>query len=158
MNRYATILGAGVLAGIFVLFILGVLNSPVKADRDAFEYQLRSIAVPDLQFGDPESPEFDGWLQTIATRAKLWEPLFRPQAQGPPPPNLAQQLAGVFPSRNQIGSGETQKVEIQVDGRSGWYVVGQQIKGCEIKEFTDTVVLFSVAQGGLEYRIALPRR
>lgn len=158
MNRYVTILGAGLLAGIVLMCVLGVVLSPVRADREAFEYQVQNIEVPDIRFGDAENPEFNEWQLTIATHANLWQPLFRPRAQEAPPPNLAQQLNGVIPTRNEIGTGPSRKIQIVVDGQPAWYVVGQQIRGCEIKEFTDSAVVFAIVQGGTEYRIALPQR
>lgn len=158
MNRYAGILGGGVLAGIAILIVLGIIKSPVKDKRQSFQYQLEQMIVPEIQFGDAENPEFDRWQMAIAAQPKLWEPLYKPQAQAAPPPNLAQQLNGVVPTRSGIGSGASQKVQITVDGQPNWYAVGDQIKGCVIKEITATTVLFTVTQSGQEYGIALPRR
>ncbi len=158
MTRYANILGGGVLAAIAVLFVLDLVKSPVKTDREAFDYQVAYIEVPELDFGDTKNPEFEEWQRIINSQPKLWEPLFRPQPRTGPPPNLAQQLAGVFPTRNEIGVGPDRKVQIQVDGQPNWYTVGQQIKGCAIKEITNSTVVFSVTHGGQEYGIALPRR
>lgn len=158
MNRYATIIGGGILAAIVILIVLGILNSPIREMRKSFQYQLEQIVVPEMQFGDAENPEFDRWQMAIAAQPKLWEPLYKPQAQAAPPPNLAQQLNGVLPTRSGIGTGDSRKVQIQVDGQSNWYAVGDQIKGCVVKEISDTTVLFTVTQDGQEYGIALPRR
>jgi len=158
MTRYATILGGGLLAGIAVLFVLGIVNSPVKDKRANLRYQLEQIVIPEMQFGDAQNPEFDRWQMAIAAQPKLWEPLYRPQAQAAPPPNLAQQLNGVVPTRSDIGTGSSMKVQIHVDGQPSWYAAGDRIKGCVIKEITGTTVLFTITQDGQEYGIALPRR
>ena len=158
MHRVATILAAGILAAITLLFVLGWVHSPVVAERVAFDRRVGQIDVPNWQFDDNQDPEFGAWQHAIAAQPRLWEPLLRPEAKGAPPPDLANILAGVVPTRNEIGAGDSRKVQIQVEGVKDWYTKGQQIKGCTIKEITDATVLFSVAQGAQEFGIALPRR
>lgn len=158
MQRVAAILAAGILAAIALLLVLGWVHSPVDAERVAFEKRLSQMDVPDWRFDDNQDPEFDAWQHAIAAQPRLWEPLLRPESKGAPPPVLANILAGVVPTRNEIGAGDSRKVQIQVDGVKDWYTKGQQIKGCTIKEITDATVLFSMAQGAQEFGIALPRR
>lgn len=158
MQRSLFIVGAGALVAILILFVLGWVKSPVREQRQSFKGQLDQIVIPDMQFGETQDPEYDAWQQAIANRPKLWQPLMRPQERKAPPPALAQILANVSPTRTEIGSGASRKVQIRVGGRPDWYTVGQQINGCTIKEITDTTVLFSVVQAGQEYGIPLPRR
>jgi hypothetical protein len=75
-----------------------------------------------------------------------------------PPPDLAQVLAGVEPTRNTMGTGPTQKVQIRVDGARGWYAKGDQIKGCTIEEIAEAHVVFSTVHNGQKYGVPLPRR
>ena len=158
MKRVLLIVMLGVFAAMAVLFVLGWLNSPVQARRDAFEVQLAQMIPPDFQVNSGQNPEFEEWQRAIADQSKLWQPLFAPQAPPAPPPNLAEALAGVIPTKDEVGVGDGRKVLIQVDGRKDWYTVGQQVKGCAIREITEKTILFSVAQGGQEYGIELPRR
>ncbi|MCC6490565.1 MAG: hypothetical protein IT364_23975 [Candidatus Hydrogenedentes bacterium] len=158
MKRVGLIVMLGAFAAMAALFVLGWANSPVQTRRSAMEAQLAQLVPPDFTFGTDQSPEYEAWQRAITSQPKLWEPLLKPQAAPPPPPNLAEALAGVVPTRNEVGSGANRKVQIQVEGRKDWYTVGQQVKGCAIREITDTAVLFTVIQGGQEYGIALPRR
>ncbi|MCC6698049.1 MAG: hypothetical protein IT365_20675 [Candidatus Hydrogenedentes bacterium] len=158
MKRVGYILIFGAFAAMAILFVLSWMNSPVETHRTALESQLDQLPPPDFQFNNAQNPEYEAWQRTIASQPKLWEPLLKPQAAPTPPPNLAEALAGVAPTRNEVGSGPTRKVQIQVDGRKEWYTTGQQVKGCAIREITDTAVLFTVVQDGQEYGIALPRR
>lgn len=158
LERAAYLVCSLVLAASLILLVLGSVRSPVAAERARFESELAAIQAPELDLEMEDAGAFEIWQRAIASNPRLWQPLTTAPARMLPPPDLAQVLAGVEPTRNTMGTGPTQKVQIRVDGARGWYTRGDQIKGCTIEEITDAHVVFSAVHNGQKYGIPLPRR
>jgi hypothetical protein len=158
MQRYAYIGAGGILAGLSLLLVVGMALNPVRERRALLERRVANASPPPLHFDFSTDPEFETWQRMVSAQPGLWRPLVAAPKVAPPPPLLEQMLAGVEPTPNEMGFGERLRVQIRVDGRKDWYSVGQQIKGCTIREITKDYIQFSVVQGGTEYRLNLPRR
>ncbi|MDZ4860308.1 MAG: hypothetical protein SGI88_15125 [Candidatus Hydrogenedentes bacterium] len=158
VQRAAYAIAWGVLALCVVLFVAGLVRNPVKAKRQQFDQRIAEASPEELNLDFNAGAEFEQWQQNVSARPKLWQPLVPPPAVVAPPPALLQMLAGVEPTRNTMGSGDTIRVQIRVDGKKEWFSKGQSIKGCTLQEITDTEVLFTVVQQGQTHGIRLPRK
>lgn len=158
MLRYVYGAAAVILAGLLLLLALGMAMNPVRERRARLERRIANTSPPAVHFDFSTDPEFETWQRMISSQPGLWRPLVAAPKATAPPPLLEQMLAGVEPTPNEMGSGDRLRVQVRVDGRKDWYSVGQQIKGCTIREIAKDYIQFSVVQGGTEYRMNLPRR
>lgn len=157
-KQYAYTAGWIALAAMAVFFVLGLVRNPTLAARKEIERQLADVANGEIDLSLASDAESAEWQRGISGRPNIWGPLVPPQKVEAPPPSLQDMLRGVEPTRNKIGSGAAMKVQIRVDGKKEYYGVGDQVKGCAIKEITDAHVLFTLVKDGKTYGIPLPRR
>lgn len=156
--RIAYWVGGAVLAVLIVMLLIGFLQNPVEARRADLERRLSELSPVEPEFDLGADAKFEEWQQSVAARARLWGPLIPPQKAEAAPPALQQMLAGVEPTRNTMGSGDSAKVQIRVDGKKDWYAKGQQVKGCTIAEITPNDILFTVTQDERVHGMRLPRK
>ncbi|NUM56527.1 MAG: hypothetical protein HUU46_23085 [Candidatus Hydrogenedentes bacterium] len=155
---YAYVAAWIAIALCLVLFVAGFVRNPVLAERQRFERELAENAPTEIDISLERDPDFENWQRVVSSRANLWGPLVPPQKVEAPAPMLAEILAGVEPTRNKIGTGDSMKVQIRVDGKKDFYGKGDQIKGCTINEITDADVVFTLVKDGKTHGIRLQRR
>ena len=157
-KQYAYAAGWFALAAMAVLFVVGLVRNPTQAARKEIERQLAEVAESEIDIAFAPDAKSGEWQRSISGHPNTWGPLVPPQKVEAPPPSLQDRLRGVEPTRNKIGAGATMKVQIRVDGKKEYYGVGEQIKGCTIKEIADAHVLFTLVHEGKTHGIPLPRR
>lgn len=156
--RYAYAVGWALLGLCVVLFVMVLVRNPVQAKRQEFDRRMADQTVEDFDSKFASDPEFEQWQNSVTSRPKLWGPLMAPPQAVAAPPALQQMLAGVEPTRNKMGSGPTQKIQVSVDGKKNWYAKGDLIKGCTVEEITENDVLFTLQQDGRKHGMRLPRK
>ena len=156
--RYGYAAGWIALGVCVVLLMLGVVRNPVQGQRQQFAQRMAELTTPEFDSDFASDPEFEAWQKSVSTRPKLWGPLVAAPQAVAAPPALQEMLAGVEPTRNKLGSGESLKIQISVDGKKDWFTKGQQVKGCTLEEITEGDVLFTLVQGGQKHGMRLPRK
>ncbi|HRK34030.1 MAG TPA: hypothetical protein PLJ47_05480 [Candidatus Hydrogenedentes bacterium] len=156
--RVAYGVGWAILGLCILLFIVGLVQNPVQARRQQFELALAEAPPLELNLDLNAGSEFEAWQQSVSGRPRLWQPLMEPPKIDAPPPELQKMLGGVEPTRNTMGSGDTLRIQIKVDGKREWFSKGHQVKGCTIQDINDNEVMFTVVQDGRTHGIRVPRR
>ena len=143
-------------------------SNPMNERRLTLENDLARISTKEVAFETTPNYDFESLQQTIRKKPKLWMELVPPPPPPPPtpkkivqvpPPDLANMLQGVSPTRQQLRKKGQVMVLIKTpkNPRGNYHSVGDVIQGVTISKIDKTSVVFSLSRNGKTYTHSLPR-
>lgn len=140
-------------------------SNPMDDRRHALENDLAKISTKEVAFETTPNYDFESLQGTIRKKPKLWMELVSPPPPPPkkivqvPPPDLANMLQGVSPTRQQLRKKGQLMVLIKTpkNPRGSYHSVGDVIQGVTISKIDKTSVVFSMSRNGKTYTHSLPR-
>lgn len=140
-------------------------KNPMDEKRQALEDDLAKISAKEVSFQTTHNYDFESLQGSIRKKPKLWMELVPPPPPPKkkivqvPPPDLANMLQGVSPTRQQIRKKGQLMVLIKTpqNPRGNYHIVGDVIQGVTISKIEKTSVVFSLSRNGKTYTHSLPR-
>lgn len=158
------------VAAIALIGVMGLRfgSNPMDERAHALENDLAKISTKEVTFDTTPNYDFESLQRTIRKKPKLWMELVPPPPPPPPkkkkivqvpPPDLANMLQGVSPTRQQLRKKGQLMVLIKTpkDPRGHYHSVGDVIQGLTILKIEKTSVVFSMSRNGRTYTHSLRR-
>jgi hypothetical protein len=148
-----------VAIGSIVAFLVGVgllaknqAYSAIEKKRSWLESEMAGAVEEELNIA-LEQPNYKEAAQKIVSKPALWQPLVSPPERKKAAPDLQKMLADVKLTTQRVGRPPSTRVKILTKAnRNGlWISVGSIVNDCRVKQITDTGIVFSVVQDGVEY-------
>lgn len=151
MNRRIYLTGAIVLIAVLALIVKDILANPIRPRKEAHIAEIALIDTSSEPFVVARELDYAQLENSIIGKESLWKELIAPKKKPPPKPkqpNLQKKLKGISATRQQIGSGDTMKIQFvktEKDKKTRfWKRIGGSINGLKISAITNDKVEFSM--------------
>ena len=162
MERLVTPVGILIALSLVAYGVVTYFDNPMDDRRAVLESALAKIEPEEEIWDTTVRTNFSELRRNISGNRRLWGELILPPPKPPPPKrtlDLAKKLAGVMPTRQSFGIGDTLKVKIVAPAapKGAFYGVGDKVSGVKIFAITKDSIKFSQWFEGKEYKHSIPR-